>query len=266
MLAYGLPLVIFGLAGSVNETLDRVLLKYLLPEDIAMEQLGIYGACYKIAILMTIFIQAFRYAAEPFFFAKARDKDARKIYSGVMTLFVGVMSLLFAGTMLMIDIVIYFIGPDFRVGAGIIPIQLMSHLFLGIFYNLSVWYKLTDRTLSGALISIIGAAITITLNLLLIPHIGYMGSAWATFACYASMMVISYVMGQKHYRIPYDLPRLILMPALAAAIWYLSTILPLSGIASLLTNLALLAVFVVLLAFILRKELREIFRAQALSA
>jgi O-antigen/teichoic acid export membrane protein len=266
MLAYGLPLVIFGLAGSINETLDRILLKYLLPEDIAMEQLGIYGACYKIAILMTIFIQAFRYAAEPFFFAKAKDADARQTYAGVMVLFVGVMSVIFAATMLMIDVVIYFVGPDFRVGAGIIPIQLMSHLFLGIFYNLSVWYKLTDRTMSGALISVFGAAVTISLNIWLIPRIGYMGSAWATFICYATMMLLSYFWGQKYYHVPYDVPRLLLMPGMAALVWYLSTLLPLSGLPSFLANIAILMVFIMLIVVVLRKELREVFPSKGIKA
>ena len=198
MISYAFPLLIFGLAGIVNETMDRILLKELSPADIAQSQVGIYSACYKISILMTIFIQAFKYAAEPFFFAKAKDSDAKRNYSLVMTYFVLTCSFIFLGVMLYIDVVQHFIGKDFREGIAVVPILLMANLFLGIFYNLSIWYKLTGQTRFGAYISIIGAIITLALNYFLIPVMGYMGSAWATFICYGSMMVISFIIGQKY--------------------------------------------------------------------
>ncbi|MCF8297504.1 MAG: oligosaccharide flippase family protein [Saprospiraceae bacterium] len=205
LLIYALPLMVLGMAGIVNETLDRVLLKYLLPENVAMSQLGIYGACYKVSIIMTIFIQAYRYAAEPFFFAQAKTKDAKEVYSHVMNFFVIIVSLIFLVTMMyMDDIVIHFIGPEFRVGMKVIPILLLANLFLGVFYNLSIWYKLTNKTMLGAYIAILGAIITIALNIYWIPRIGYLGSAWATLICYAGMMLISFVLGSKYYPVKYN--------------------------------------------------------------
>ncbi len=205
MLRYALPLLVFGLAGVVNEVIDRVLLKYLLPDGIAMEQLGIYGAVYKISILMTIFIQAYRYAAEPFFFAQEKHKEARQTYAQMMNYFVMVTALIFLGTMLYMDLIIHFVGKDFRSGAPVIPILLMANLFLGLYYNLSIWYKLTNQTKFGAYISIFGAVLTLVLNFIFIPLWGYYASAWITFICYGSMVLISYFLGQKHYPIPYNL-------------------------------------------------------------
>lgn len=226
MMIYALPLLIFGLAGTINEALDRILLKYLLPEN-AMSQLGIYGAVYKISIIMTIFIQAFRYAAEPFFFAQAANKDAKKLYADVMNWFVIAASIIFLGTMLYLeDVIIFYIGSNFREGAYVIPILLMANLFLGIYYNLSIWYKLTDKTMWGAYISIFGAIITIALNIYWIPRIGYLGSAWATFICYGSMMLVSYFMGQKHYNVDYNLKKVFGYIGFSVVLYLISTLLP----------------------------------------
>ena len=222
MIVYALPLLVFGLAGVVNEVLDRVLLKYLLPENLAMAQLGIYGACYKVSIIMTIFIQAYRYAAEPFFFAQEKEKNAKETYAHLMNYFVMTTSIIFLATMLYIDVVMLFVGKPFREGAAVVPILLMANMFLGIYYNLSVWYKLTNKTKFGAYISIFGALITIALNLYWIPRIGYMGSAWATLICYASMMVISYFLGKKYYSIPYDWMSIIVMIGLSFGFYQLS--------------------------------------------
>ncbi|MFO8054539.1 MAG: polysaccharide biosynthesis C-terminal domain-containing protein [Bacteroidales bacterium] len=205
MIIYALPLLIFGLAGIMNETLDRLLLKYMLPENEALRQVGIYGACYKISILMTIFIQAYRYAAEPFFFARAKHKDAKEIYASMMNYFIIAGTIIFLGTMLYLDIIIHFINEKYWSGRNVIPILLLANLFLGIFYNLSIWYKLTNQTRFGAYLSIFGAIITVALNIYWIPKIGYMGSAWATLACYASMMILSYLLGKKYYPLNYDL-------------------------------------------------------------
>lgn len=207
MIFYALPLLVFGLAGIMNETLDRILLKYLLPEGQAMYNVGIYGACYKISILMTIFIQAYRYAAEPFFFAKSKNKDAKQMYSMMMNYFIIAGSIIFLGTMLYLDIIIHFIDKKYWEGRNVIPILLLANLFLGIYYNLSIWYKLTNQTRFGAYISLIGAAITVGLNFYWIPRIGYMGSAWATLACYSAMMILSYFIGKKYYPINYNLKK-----------------------------------------------------------
>jgi len=214
MIIYAFPLLFAGMAGMVNETFDRLLLRYLLPENIASYQVGIYSACYKISILMTIFIQAYKYAAEPFFFAQAKEKDAKEVYARIMDYFIIIVSLIFLVTMLYLD---DFIMPmlvrskSYWQGKGVIPVLMMANLFLGVYYNLSIWYKLTAKTSWGAWLSLIGAVITLVLNFWWIPlsseHLiyGYYGSAWATFICYGSMMILSYLIGQKYFPIKYNL-------------------------------------------------------------
>jgi O-antigen/teichoic acid export membrane protein len=204
ILVYSLPLMVYGFAGMINETFDRILLPYLLPDKAtAMEQLGIYSACYKISILMTLFVQTFRYAAEPFFFSQASNENAKETYARVMHYFIIVGAFIFLAIMMYIDIVKSYVGKEFRSGIGVVPILLMANLCVGIFYNLSIWFKLTGKTRWGAFLSIIGAAITLILNFLLIPIMGYMGAAWATLICYASMMLLSYFIGQKYYPVNY---------------------------------------------------------------
>lgn len=206
MLVYTFPLLIVGIAGSANEVLDKILMKYLVTDPTtALEQVGIYGANYKLAVLMTIFIQMFRYAAEPFFFSKMDDKNAKEQYATIMKLFILAGLLIFLGVVLYIDIVKYFIGSEFHEGIKIVPIILLANLFLGVLYNQSIWYKLTNLTRYGALVSIVGAIITIIFNILLVPSFGYVGAAWATLICYTSMIVISYFVGQKYFPIKYDL-------------------------------------------------------------
>jgi O-antigen/teichoic acid export membrane protein len=245
MLVYALPLLVFGLAGVVNEVIDRVLLKYLLPENIAMAQVGIYGACYKVSIIMTIFIQAYRYAAEPFFFSQQKEKDAKETYATLMTWFVMTTSIIFLATMLFIDVVILFVGEPFRVGAPVIPILLMANMFLGIYYNLSVWYKLTDNTKYGAYISLAGAVVTLLLNFIWIPRIGYMGSAWATLIVYGLMMTLSWFFGRKHYPIPYEFRTLFILIFSALALYqasvFIGQFIDQQGIKFLINSLILIA-------------------------
>ncbi|MBI4695803.1 MAG: polysaccharide biosynthesis protein [Gammaproteobacteria bacterium] len=209
MLRYALPLLVVGLAGMVNETLDRILLKYLLPEETALTAVGIYGACYKISIIMSLFIQAFRYAAEPFFYAHAASERAPETYAFVMKAFVVCCAGIYLGTLVNMAWIQYLVGPNYRAGLGVVPILLLANLCLGVYYNLSIWYKLTDRTGAGALITLFGAAVTLALNWLLIPRLGYLGSAWATLACYALMAAVSYRAGQRHYPVPYESGRLL---------------------------------------------------------
>ena len=205
-----------------NETLDRVLIPLLLPEEIAKSQNGIYGACYKIAILMTIFIQAFRFAAEPFFFSHSKEKDSKKTYADIMKYFVIICSIIFLGTMMNMQWIQYFVGEKFREGLDVVPILLVANLFLGIFINQSIWYKLTGQTGYGAMLTIFGALITISLNIYWIPRIGYMGAAWATLICYASMMVASYFLGNKHYPVNYDLKRILGYLGLSVTLYFIS--------------------------------------------
>ncbi len=237
LLIYGSPLLFAGLAGMINEVIDRILLKYLIvvPEGISnvntyiFSQIGIYGANYKLSILITLFIQAFRYAAEPFFFSHAKHKNAKETYAEVMNYFIIFGLVIFLGIMLYIDIAKYFINENYWSGLKIVPILLAANLFLGIVYNLSVWYKLTDKTKYGAYIAGIGAFITILLNFILIPKIGYMGSAWATFFCYFTMMTVSYFWGRKYYKIHYPLKKIFFYTIFTLFVFFLSRFIVLSG-------------------------------------
>jgi O-antigen/teichoic acid export membrane protein len=233
MFVYALPLLIFGLAGIVNETIDRIMMKkilyHVLGETKTMSEIGIYGACYKVSIIITLFIQAFRYAAEPFFFAQEKEKNAKNTYAKIMNYFVIVCATIFLGVMLFIDIIKHFIPNEaFWVGLPVVPILLFANIFLGIYYNQSIWYKLSGKTKYGAYIGIFGAAITITINYIWIIDYSYMASAWATLICYGSMTLISFVLGQKHYPIQYDLKKIGLYLALALGLYFISTYIDLS--------------------------------------
>jgi len=253
MLIYAFPLLFAGMAGMVNETFDRLLLRYLLPEGISEHEVGIYSACYKISILMTIFVQAYRYAAEPFFFSAAKEKDSKVLYANIMNYFIIVVSFIFLATMVYLDdfILRYLIGPKYHEGRGVIPVLMMANLFLGIYYNLAIWYKLTSRTSWGAWLSVIGAVITLALNFWWIPlgptsiiH-GYLGSAWATFLCYGAMMVLSYLIGQHYFPVRYDLRKFagyigLALVLYAASVW----IVPAGTVTKLAFHTFLLLIFV----------------------
>ncbi len=225
MLRYSLPMVIIGMAGIVNEMLDRAALKYLLPYDLEtnLAQLGIYSACYKLSILMTLFIQAFRYAGEPFFFAYAKEKNARQVYADVLRYFVIFCVFIFLLVTLFLDLFQYFIGSAFREGLTIVPVLLLANLFLGIYVNLSIWYKLSDRTLLGSVVALIGSGITILLLIWWVPNYGYQGAAWAHLACYSSMAAISYGLGRHHYPVPYPLGRVLIYLGLGLGIYFAHT-------------------------------------------
>ncbi len=224
MFLYALPLLIFGLAGIVNETIDRIMLKRMLFETkgelITMTQIGIYGACYKVSIIITLFIQAFRYAAEPFFFAQEKEKNAKETYAKIMNYFVIICATIFLGVMLYIDLVKYFIPNEaYWEGLKIVPILLFANISLGVYYNQSIWYKLGGKTRFGAYIGIFGAVLTITLNYLWIPIYGYIGSAWTTLICYSSMCVLSFILGHKYYPISYNFNKMALYLGLVLLIY-----------------------------------------------
>ena len=212
MIIYSLPLIIAGFGGMINETFDRIMLSWIAPVtniEAAKDQVGIYSACYKLSILITLFIQAFRMGAEPFFFKQAEGQNPQKVYARVMKFFVITITVMFLVVAMYIDIWKYFLSTDplklkiYWTGLKVVPILLLANMFLGIYYNLSIWYKLTHKTIAGAYITLIGAAITLLINFIFIPYFGYMACAWATFFCYGSMMVISFVVGTKG--IPYSL-------------------------------------------------------------
>lgn len=253
MLWYAFPLVLAGFAGIINEVLDRTLLKAYLPGTLneRLTQVGIYGACYKISIFMNLFTQAFNYAAEPFFFRNADRKNAQPLYAKIAQLFALVGSLGFLAIMLYMDIVQYFVAAAYREGIVVVPILLLANLFLGLYYNAAVWFKLTNRTRFGAYIAVIGASITVLLNLILIPRIGYLGSAWATLACYVTMVGFAYYWGQKYYPIPYPVAKIFFYIGFAIAIYvlhiYTKPLLPNSLVLSLGYSTVLLLSYVAII-------------------
>jgi len=211
MLKYSLPIMIAGLAFTVNEVFDRILLDRLLPEDIAKAEIGKYSACYKLAVFMTLFGTAFRLGVEPFFFSHANTENPKKAYAQITNYFVIMGSLIFLGVMVFIDPLKKLLVRDeaFWEALDVVPIILLASFCLGIYHNLSVWYKVTDRTKFGAYISSVGAIITLVINISLIPKIGYMASALATLAAYGSMMLLSYHFGKKYYPVPYNMRKIV---------------------------------------------------------
>ena len=246
MLIYGLPLMVVGFAGMINETLDRIIISYVYTDvQEGLRATGIYGANYKLSILMSLFIQAFRYAAEPFFFNLAKDNDKRHIYATVMNYFTLVCLALFLTVTLFIDVFKHFINNRYWEGLNVVPVLLIANMFLGMYYNFSIWYKLSDNTSKGAIISTTGAVITILANIILVPLLGYTGSAWATLICYVSMAIICYVVGARYYPIPYQIGRLLGYIGLALALFLLSKYLPIpEGFVKYVVNAILLLLFV----------------------
>ncbi len=263
MMIYALPLLLTGLAGVMNETLGRLLMKYMLPDNIAEQQIGIYTASLKIAILLSLFVQAFRYAAEPFFFAYEKEKDSKKTYARVMNYFVIGTSFIFLALMMYLDIVILIIGERFREGIAVIPILLIAYLFLGIFYNLSIWYKLTNKTIYGAVLATGGALITIVFNIIWIPRFGYIGTAWATLLCYGSMMIASYLIGKRYFKIDYDIMKIIGYVSLSVVLLMIANFCNIENtVLNISKNTILLSVFIIIVYFIERKDFRSFFLNQ----
>lgn len=209
MFNYAFPILIVGIAGVINQSGDKILYPFLVEDEMqAQVELGIYGANYKVAIIMVMFIQAFRFAFEPFIFNQTGGKKDKRTYAEIMRYFVIFCMLIFLGVTLYIDVVKLLIDPKYYEGLKVVPIVLMAHFFFGIFFNLSLWYKLTDKTRYGAYMAIMGAGITLLINVIFVPHLGYIASAWANFVCYFSMMVVSYALMKKFYPIKYDLKKI----------------------------------------------------------
>ena len=227
MLSYSFPLLILGIAGVMNQSVDKILYPDLAVGEThsqIMTDLGIYGANYKIAIVMVMFIQAFRFAYEPFIFAQHKEQSDKRnmVYGEAMKYFIIFAMLIFLGVMFYIDILKYFISHAYFSGLKVEPVIMLAELFYGIFFNLSLWYKLTDRTVWGTWFSLIGLAVTLGLNALLVPRMGYMGCVWAAFFCYAVMMLASYFTGFRLYPIFYPLKRIFFYCAVAAALYFIA--------------------------------------------
>jgi O-antigen/teichoic acid export membrane protein len=224
VMIYALPLTIAGFAGMINETFDRVMLQRWSPlkGDAATFEVGVYSACYKLSILITLFVQAFRMGAEPFFFKQSSEDNAPKVYARVMKFFVLTICLMFLLVALYLDVrkILFIRDVKMWPGLRVVPILLFGNMFLGIYYNLSIWYRLSRKTTAGAYITLIGAGITLFVNFIFIPYFSYMACAWATFFCYGTMMVISYIWGQQSYPVPYAWKKLLAYMVIVVVIYF----------------------------------------------
>lgn len=256
MIVYSFPLLVMGLAGIMNQTIDKLIYPWLVGDpDRAMSELGVYGANYKIAIVMVMFIQAFRFAYEPFVFAKSRSRgeESQKAYVDAMHYFIIFGLLIFLGVMFFLPVLKYFISPRYFSGLAVVPIVMAGELFFGVFYNLSLWYKLTDRTYWGTIFSLFGLAVTLLINILFVPCYGYMACAWAAFFCYLSMMATSYFVGKKYYPVPYRWGAALRYVLLVAVLYVAAMYVPISNTWALLAFRAvLLSLFV---AYAVRQDL-----------
>ena len=219
MLAYGLPILLLGIAGILNQTADKIIFPYVYGGDDANEQLGIYGAASKVAMIMAMITQAFRYAYEPFVFGKGADKKNKATYAKAMKYFVVFTLLAFLMVMGYIDILQYIIGGDYREGLKVVPIVMAAEIMMGVYFNLSFWYKLIDQTMWGAVFSGIGCLVLIVINVVFVPVYGYMACAWAGFAGYGTAMLLSYIVGQKKYPIDYPVKEIMTYVVLAAVMY-----------------------------------------------
>lgn len=219
ILRYSFPLLILGIAGIANQNLDKIVFPYLRPGDQGKAELGIYGATSKLSMVMMMFTQAFRYAYEPFIFSQSKDKNSLTVYADAMKFFIIFSLVIFLGMVFYIDLFKYVFQKNFWVGFDILPLILMSFVFQGIYFNLSLWYKLTDRTIFGAWFSILGTVIIVMGNVLLVPTFSYVGAAWAAFTCYFVIMIVSYYFGQKYMPVKYDLKSIGLYVFVALALF-----------------------------------------------
>ncbi len=252
MLNYTWPILLLGLAGILNQVADKIVFKKIVPGLEGEEQLGIYGACVKIAMIMAMITQAFRYAYEPFVFGGKSDKNDKLLQAKVMNYFIIFTLLAFLAVVMYMPILKYLVGEDYHAGLRVVPIVMMAEIFMGIYFNLSFWYKLTDKTWWGAVFSGIGCAVLLAINFIFVPKYGYMACAWGGFAGYATCMVLSYLVGQKKAPIPYDLKSAFVYFALAIALFFVQKSIHIESTALTLgINTALLLAF---FAFICWKE------------
>jgi len=259
MMRYAMPVLVAGIAYSVNETFDRILLEYLLPPDVADEKIGMYSACYKLALFMTLFATAFRLGIEPYFFSHSKADNPQKNYAKILEYFVAFGSVILLSVVVFADVLKPFIirSEAYYEAMWIVPFILLANFCLGIYHNLSVWYKITDRTKFGAYISIFGAVVTLVLNYVLIPVIGFKGSAIATLSAYTLMMLLSFYFGKKYYPIPYNLKKISLY--LVVSILF-SFVFFYNYRENYIIGIAMLIVFLGLVILLEKKELKQLLK------
>lgn len=253
MLSYSWPLLILGIAGILNLNADKIIYTWLVPGQQGIEELGIYGASVKIAAIMAMLMQAFRYAYEPFVFGNSKEKDSKELYAKAMKYFIVMAMTAFLVVVFYMDIIRYIISPDYWEGLKVVPIVMAAEIFMGIYFNLSFWYKLNDETYWGAIFSFIGCAVLFAMNILLVPKYGYIACAWASFAGYFTAMTLSYFIGQKRNAIDYDMKSIFIYTLLFAVIYGVSLAIPIeNSIVKMAINTVLLALFV---AYFIKKDL-----------
>ena len=250
MLRYSLPLLVLGVCGIMNQTLDRILFPFFYDGADAQAQLGIYGACFKVAMVMMMFTQAFRYAYEPFVFAKHKDRESVEAYADAMKYYIIFSYMILLGMIFYLNLLKFIIAPSYWEGLKIVPIVLWTYIFQGVYFNLSFWYKLTDKTQWGAYFSLIGVVITFGLQAVFVPRIGYVASAASSTVCYLVIMLLSYFIGRKHLEIPYDLRRIgiytLLVVTLLAVYYGLAQLLPMNEWAQMGVGSVLFVIYCVL--------------------
>lgn len=230
MMTYSLPLMIAGLPGIMNDFIDRPLFRFFTPEGLDWKsELGVYAAWGRLAVLMTLFVQMFRFASEPFFFNREKESGSKELYAQVMEHFTAFAMLIFLGLTLYIDIVALILGKDFRGGAGVLPVMLMANVLLGISFNVSMWYKLSGKTSYAIWITLSGVAVTLMINISLMPLYSYHAAAWGHLISYVVMLIISLTLGNKYYPIPYKWKRICSFMILGLILFGISSILPQMG-------------------------------------
>ena len=261
MLKYSWPLLILGSAGLLNLTADKIIYPWLVPGEKGMQELSIYGAAVKIAAIMAMLMQAFRYAYEPFVFSNSKQKDSKELYAKAMKYFIIMAMLAFLVVVFYMDIIKNIIAPGYWEGLKVVPIVMAAEIFMGIYFNLSFWYKLNDETYWGAIFSFIGCALLFAVNIIFVPRYGYMACAWASFTGYFAAMTISYIVGQKRNAIDYDLKTIFRFTLLFAALYGASIAIPAeNSTIKMLYNTGLLAIF---LLFTLKTVKKEIGQSRA---
>ncbi|MBO5787787.1 MAG: lipopolysaccharide biosynthesis protein [Bacteroidaceae bacterium] len=253
MLGYSWPLLLLGVAGILNLNADKIIYTWLVPGKQGIVDLSIYGASVKVAAVMAMLMQAFRYAYEPFVFGNSKEKDSKELYAKAMKYFIVIAMLAFLAVMFYMDILKYIISPDYWEGLKVVPIVMAAEIFMGIYFNLSFWYKLNDETYWGAIFSFLGCAVLFAVNIIFVPRYGYMACAWASFAGYFTAMLLSYFIGQKRNKINYDIKSIFTYTALFAVVYTLSVVNPIeNSIARMACNTVLLVIFI---AYFIKKDL-----------
>lgn len=253
MLKYSWPLLLLGIAGILNLNADKLIYTYLVPGQKGIEELGVYGACVKVAAIMAMLMQAFRYAYEPFVFGNSKEKNSKELYAKAMKYFIVIALLAFLVVMFYMDILRYIINPDYWEGLKVVPIIMAAEIFMGIYFNLSFWYKLNDETYWGAIFSFVGCALLFVVNILFVPKYGYMACAWASFTGYFIAMLMSYVIGQRRNAINYEIMAIFKYVALFAVVYGISLLLPIeNGILKMACNTVLLVIYI---AYFIKKDL-----------